>query len=83
VKDYKDDKFNSMEYTNEDCYYISEKTYEGRPLKVLEHLGLWNRAMYNWNTLFVEVPVSISKPVKTLNDLLKGRHQIVKEVVSK
>ena len=28
--------------------------YEGRPLKELEHPGMWNRVMYNWNILYVE-----------------------------
>ncbi|MGO1369915.1 MAG: DUF4301 family protein [Senegalia sp. (in: firmicutes)] len=75
VKDYKGDKFNLMDYINEDRYFISEKTYKGRKLKALEHPGLWNGAMDNWNTLFVEVPISTFNPVKTVNDLLRDRHR--------
>ncbi|WP_201750490.1 DUF4301 family protein [Senegalia massiliensis] len=30
----------------------------GRKLKALEHSGLWNGAMHNLNTLFVEVPIA-------------------------
>ncbi|MGO1820553.1 MAG: DUF4301 family protein, partial [Senegalia sp. (in: firmicutes)] len=41
----------------------------------LEHPGLWNGAMDNWNTLFVEVPISTFNPVKTVNDLLRDRHR--------
>lgn len=75
VKDYKGDKFNLLDYTNEDRYFISEKSYEGKLLKALEHPGLWNGAMHHWNTLFVEVPLSTFNPVKTVNDLLKEGHQ--------
>ena len=35
------------------------------------HPGLWNGAMSNWNTLFVEVPIETFNPVKTVNDLLR------------
>lgn len=83
VKDYKGDKFNLLNYVNEDRYFISEKSYEGKPLKALEHPGLWNSAMHHWNTLFVEVPLSTFNPVKNVNDLLKEGHQAVEEVVRK
>jgi hypothetical protein len=74
VKDYKGDKFNLLDYINEDRYFISKKTYRGRELKALEHPGLWNGAMDNWNTLFVEVPLITFNPVKTVNDLLRDGH---------
>lgn len=75
VKDYKNEKFNLLDYVNKDRYFISEKTYKGRKLKALEHPGLWNGAMHNWNTLFVEVPLSTFNPVKTVNDLLRDKHR--------
>ena len=75
VKDYKGDKFDLSQYANEDRYFISEKTHEGRPLKALEHPGLWNGAMDNWNTLFVEVPITTFNPVKNVNDLLRKGHR--------
>lgn len=75
TKDYKGEKFNLLDYVNEERYFISEKTYEGEPLKALEHPGLWNGAMHNWNTLFVEVPLSTFNPVKMVNDLLKDGHR--------
>lgn len=37
--------------------------------------GLWNGAMSNWNTIFVEVPIGTFNPVKTVNDLLREQHQ--------
>ena len=75
VKNYKGEKFDLRDYTNEDRYFISEKTYQGKEIKALEHPGLWNGAMHNWNTLFVEVPLSTFNPVKTVNDLLRDGHK--------
>lgn len=75
VKDHKGDKFNLLDYANEDRYFISEKTHEGKALKALEHPGLWNGGMHNWNTLFVEVPVTTFNPVKNVNDLLRDGHR--------
>ncbi|WKY46423.1 DUF4301 family protein [Eubacteriaceae bacterium ES3] len=78
IKDYQGQKFNLLDFTNPDRYFISEKTYRGRKLKALEHPGLWNGAMDNWNTLFVEVPLSTFNPVKTVNDLLREGHKPIK-----
>lgn len=75
VKDYLGEKFDLLNYANEDRYFISEKTHEGKKLKALEHPGLWNGGMHNWNTLFVEVPASTFNPVKSVNDLLRPGHQ--------
>ena len=75
VKDYKGDKFNLLNFVNEERYFISKKTYKGKELKALEHPGLWNGAMDNWNTLFVEVPLVTFNPVKTVNDLLRDSHR--------
>ena len=47
----------------------------GKELKALELPGLWNGAMSDWNTIFVEVPLSTFNPVKTVNDLLRDQHQ--------
>lgn len=71
VKDHRGRKFNLLDYVNEDRYFISRKSYKGKDIKALEHPGLWNGAMDNWNTLFVEVPLSTFHPVKKVNDLLK------------
>lgn len=75
VKDYRGQKYNLLDFINPDRYFISEKTYKGKKLKALEHPGLWNGAMHNWNTLFVEVPLSTFNPVKTVNDLLRDGHR--------
>lgn len=75
VRDYKGDKFDLMKYANPERYFITEKTYQGEKIKALEHPGLWNGGMHNWNTLFVEVPLTTFNPVKTVNDLLEEGHR--------
>lgn len=71
IKDHKGQKFNLIEYINQDRYFISEKSHKGRALKAFEHPGLWNGAMHYWNTVFVEVPLSTFNPVKVVGDLLR------------
>ena len=55
--------------------FISLKSKNGKELKALELPGLWNGAMSDWNTVFVEVPIETFNPVKTVNDLLRTEHQ--------
>jgi hypothetical protein len=55
--------------------FLSEKSWRGRPIRALEHPGLWNGAMAGWNTVFVEVPGLTFNPVKTVLDLLRPAHQ--------
>lgn len=75
LRDYKGEKFDLLKYVDEETGFISSKSYEGRPLKALELPGLWNGAMSDWNTLFVEVPIETFNPVKTVLDLLRPAHQ--------
>jgi hypothetical protein len=55
--------------------FITGKSKDGKELKAQELPGLWNGAMADWNTLFVEVPLITFNPVKTVNDLLREQHQ--------
>ena len=75
VKDYKGNKFNLPDYVDRNTGFISYKSKNGKELKALELPGLWNGAMSDWNTVFVEVPLSTFNPVKTVNDLLREQHQ--------
>jgi hypothetical protein len=75
LKDYKDNKFYLPDYVDSDTGFISRKSKDGRDLKALELPGLWNGAMSDWNTIFVEVPIETFNPVKTVNDLLRPEHQ--------
>ncbi len=75
VKDYKGQAFNLPEFVDKTTGFISSKSKNGKELKALELPGLWNGAMSDWNTVFVEVPLSTFNPVKTVNDLLREQHQ--------
>ena len=75
TKDYKGQKFNLPDYVDPATGFISEKSREGVVIKALELPGLWNGAMSDWNTIFVEVPADTFNPVKTVNDLLRPSHQ--------
>lgn len=75
VKNYMGEKFNLPDYVDRTTGFISSKSKNGKDLKALELPGLWNGAMSNWNTVFVEVPLSTFNPVKTVNDLLREQHQ--------
>ncbi|MDR1983227.1 MAG: DUF4301 family protein [Prevotellaceae bacterium] len=76
IKNYKDEKFNLIDFRDNSTGFISEKSRAGKTLKVQELPGLWNGAMSNWNTIFVEVPIETFNPVKTVNDLLREQHQV-------
>jgi len=68
-------KYNLPDFVDENTGFISHKSKNGRELKALELPGLWNGAMSDWNTVFVEVPIETFNPVKTVNDLLRPQHQ--------
>lgn len=69
------EKYNLLDFVDEQTGFISQKSKNGRELQALELPGLWNGAMSDWNTIFVEVPAETFNPVKTVNDLLRPQHQ--------
>ena len=75
VKNYKGEKFNLPDFVDKTTGFISLKSKNGRELKALELPGLWNGAMSDWNTVFVEVPLITFNPVKTVNNLIREQHQ--------
>lgn len=75
VKDVDGKKFDLPAYVDPDTGFISSKSKSGKELRALELPGLWNGAMSDWNTVFVEVPIATFNPVKTVNDLLRPAHQ--------
>ncbi len=75
VRRFNGEKFDLTRYVDNNTGFISQKSKGGKELKALELPGLWNGAMSDWNTIFVEVPVSTFNPVKTVNDLLRPEHQ--------
>lgn len=75
VRNFEDEHFDLPEYVDPATGFISHKSKDGRELKALELPGLWNGAMSDWCTIFVEVPLATFNPVKTVNDLYREQHQ--------
>tara|TARA_B100001971_G_C18261412_1_gene587214 strand:+ start:1863 stop:3419 length:1557 start_codon:yes stop_codon:yes gene_type:complete len=75
LRDYRGNSFDLRNFVDHDTGIITIKFHEGRTLRTLEHPGLWNGSMANWNTIFVEVPSITFNPVKTVLDLLRPEHQ--------
>ncbi len=75
LKDCYGTHFDLTQYVDKTTGFISHKSKDGRELKALERPGLWNGAMSDWLTAFVEVPLTTFNPVKTVNDLLRTEHQ--------
>ena len=63
-------------FIDHDAVIVTEKSHAGRDLKALERPGLWNGAMAEWNTVFVETPLESFTPVKTVLDLLRPEHGV-------
>jgi hypothetical protein len=75
VLNYRGEKFDLLKYRDPETGFISSKSKDGKMLKAQELPGLWNGAMADWITLFVEVPVITFNPVKKVNNLLRSEHQ--------
>lgn len=75
IRDVDGKKFDLPSHVDHATGFISSKSLHGRELKALELPGLWNGAMSDWLTIFVEVPIATFNPVKTVNDLLRPVHQ--------
>ncbi|MCQ2273403.1 MAG: DUF4301 family protein [Bacteroidales bacterium] len=74
TKNYRGRYFDLRQFVDPETGFISKKTKGATVLKSQELPGLWNGAMANWTTLFVEVPLATFNPVKTVNDLLRKEH---------
>ena len=74
TKNYRGRYFDLRKFVDPATGFISKKSKGATILKSQELPGLWNGAMANWITLFVEVPLATFNPVKTVNDLLRKEH---------
>ena len=75
IKDFQGNKFDLMKFRKEDMGFISKKNKWGKEVWIQELPGLWNGAMGDWISVFVEVPLETFSPVKTVLDLLRKEHQ--------
>lgn len=77
IKNYKGKKFDLEKFIAADQGFITNKSYKGKDIRTQELPGLWNGAMANWITVFVEVPLTTFTPVKTVFDLFRFEHRNV------
>ncbi len=75
VKNARGEKYDLTRYTDPATGFISSKSAGGRDLRAQELPGLWNGAMADWTTVFVDVPITTFSPVKVVQDLLRPQHQ--------
>ena len=71
VRDHRGQPYRLSDYVDPDAVIVTDKVVDGASLRVLERPGLWNGAMAHWITRFVEVPVTLFQPAKTLADLMR------------
>lgn len=67
--------FDLMRYLDPQTAFIVHKSVQGKAIRGLEHPGLWNGAMAHWNTVFVEVPMTLFSPVKSVLGLIADEHR--------
>ncbi len=72
--DFEGNRFELKNFRNEEKYFVVQKKYQGKEISFIELPGLWNGAMYHWNTIFIEIPIDAFTPVKTVFDLLEPVH---------
>jgi hypothetical protein len=75
LRDPRGHPFALSRFIDPSAVFVTRKSHAGRDLIALERPGLWNGAMAQWTTVFVEVPASTFAPVKTVFDLLRPEHQ--------
>jgi hypothetical protein len=75
IRDAYDRPYDLHRFVNQSRTMITQKPVDGRATTVLERPGLWNGGMADWNTIFVEVPIEVFSPVKSVFDLLRAEHQ--------
>jgi hypothetical protein len=75
VRDWQGRPYDLTRFVDDDAVIVTRKFQEGRTIRVLELPGLWNGAMADWHTQFVELPPETFNPVKTVLDLLRPAHQ--------
>jgi hypothetical protein len=75
LRNFEGEKFDLNDFIDPSTGFIAQKSLAGQDIKAMELPGLWNGAMADWITVFVEVPLSTFNPVKEINDLLRPSHR--------
>ena len=74
IKNYKGELFDLNNFSKEERKFLVHKSYNGKDIKYFESAGLWNGAMHNWTTMFIELKGKFFNPVKSIVDVLNDVH---------
>jgi hypothetical protein len=75
LRDHRNRAFDLSRFVDPAAVIVTGKSSGGSAVRALERPGLWNGAMSNWASIFVEVPGAVFHPVKSVLDLLRPEHQ--------
>jgi hypothetical protein len=75
LRDHRNRAFDLSRFVDPAAVIVTTKSSGGSTVRALERPGLWNGAMSNWASIFVEVPGEVFHPVKSVLDLLRPEHQ--------
>tara|TARA_B100000767_G_scaffold259016_1_gene268337 strand:+ start:4794 stop:6308 length:1515 start_codon:yes stop_codon:yes gene_type:complete len=73
LKNFDQKPWDLEKFKDDDRYIISKKVHKGRTIKIFEYPGLWNGSMAYWNSIFVKIPQSTFRSLKTINDCLEQK----------
>ncbi len=76
LRDAEGGSFPLAAFVDPESSFVSRKNEGGRELTVLERPGLWNGAMAEWETHFVELSGWTFAPVKSVLDLARPEHAV-------
>ena len=71
LKDFEGESWDLDEFIDSRRNLISIKKINSQSIKVLELPGLWNGSMAYWNSIFVQIPKTTFRSLKTINDCLE------------
>lgn len=76
LRNHRGEAYNLLNFVNPKRVFLASKMHGKEKITALERPGLWNGAMENWLSVFVEVSTATFAPVKTVNDLLRPEHKV-------
>jgi hypothetical protein len=71
LKDFEGEPRDLDEFIDSRRNLISIKKINSQSIKVIELPGLWNGSMAYWNSIFVQIPKTTFRSLKTINDCLE------------
>lgn len=74
LKDFNQKSWDLEKFKDDDRCIISHKTQNGKKTRIFEYPGLWNGSMAYWNSIFVKIPQSTFRSLKSINDCLEQKN---------